>query len=226
MRKKINCCEDFFFHINNGFQGVFWWGHRCTQKHTHPHTSTHIHTILTLHHHANPACFTRQETEGLIVIPQGSADLSQICLCFAPHSTSFLYCLAPRNLKISHLLDLLEMWEICEWSPLPGGFLTHDTGKSKGKAEQRWRRRQKAEGFTLFQAPGGYKAKAVLILRENAGFGYCSVTVRHWRRSEENSWLSPWRKHVSLLERPELINKLCPVSSSLSHRRKSCLDLF
>lgn len=163
------------------------WGHKNTHIHTHTHTSTHIHTILTLHHHANPACFTRQETEGLIVIPQGSADLSQICLCFAPHSTSFLYCLAPRNLKISHLWDLLEMWEICEWSPLPGGFLTHDTGKSKGKAEQRWRRRQKAEGFTLFQAPWGYKAKAVLILRENARRSrvwlllcYCASLKAEW----------------------------------------------
>lgn len=137
------------------------------KAHRHTHTDS-LFSLLTLHHHANPACFTRQETERLIVIPQGSADLSQICLCLSPHSTSFLYCLAPRNQKISHLWDLLEMWEICEWSPLPRGFLTRAARKSEGKAEQRWRGRQKEEGFTLFCAPQGYKAKAVLILRENA----------------------------------------------------------
>lgn len=101
MRKKINCCEGFFFHINNGSQMMFCWTQIHTQK---PHVSSRIHadspfSLLTLHHHANPACFTRQETERLIVIPQGSPDLSQICLRLAPHSTSFLYCLAPRNLK-------------------------------------------------------------------------------------------------------------------------------
>lgn len=138
----------FFFFLVNGSQMMFWCG--LTQAHTNTCIHTHTHTqipsflsSLTLHHHANPACFTRQETERLIVIPQGSADLSQICLCLAPHSTSFPYCLAPRNQKISHLWDLLEMWEICEWSPPSGGFLTRAAGKSEGKAEQRWRRRQR-----------------------------------------------------------------------------------
>lgn len=150
---------------------MFW----CGQRHTKTHISSHIHpdslfSLLTLHHHANPACFTRQETEKLIVIPQGSADLSQIYLCYAPHSTSFLYCLPPRNLKITHLWDLLEMWDICEWSPLPGGFLSRTTGKSEGKTKQRWRGIQKEEAFTLLQAPEGYKA--VLILRENAKPGW------------------------------------------------------
>lgn len=42
-----------------------------------------------------------------------------------------------------------------------------------------------------------------------AGFS-CSVIMCHWRRTENSSWLYPWRKHVSLLERPELINKWCP----------------
>ncbi len=72
--------------------------HRYTHKHRHTHSCTHtdsLLSLLSLHHHANPACFTRQETERLIVIPQGSADLSQICLCLAPHSTSFLYCRLP-----------------------------------------------------------------------------------------------------------------------------------
>lgn len=55
---------------------------------------------------------------------------------------------------------------------------------------------------------------------------FCAVTLCHWRRAENSGWLSPWRKHVSLLERPELINKWCPVSSSLPHRKKSRLDLF
>lgn len=171
--KKINCCEDFFFFISimvpKWCFGADWDAH----KHIYPHRRTDsLFSLLTLHHHANPACFTRQETERLIVIPQGSADLSQICLCLAPHSTSFLYCLAPRNHKISHLWDLLEMWEICERSPLPGGFLARAAGKSDGKAEQRWRGRQKEEGFTLLRAPEGYKAKAVLILRENARPGW------------------------------------------------------
>lgn len=51
----------------------------CIHTHTHTHIPSFL-SSLTLHHHANPACFTRQETERLIVIPQGSADLSQICL--------------------------------------------------------------------------------------------------------------------------------------------------
>lgn len=59
-----------------------------------------------------------------------------------------------------------------------------------------------------------------------AGFAVRSVIMCHGRRTEESSRLSPWRKHVSLLERPELINKWWLVSSSLSHRGKSCLDLF
>jgi len=42
----------------------------------------------------------------------------------------------------------------------------------------------------------------------------------HWRQSEESSWQYPWRKHVSLLERPELINKWCPVSSSQSQKEE------
>lgn len=42
---------------------------------------------LARYRHANPACFTLRETERLIVIPRGSADLSQICLpAPAPHS--------------------------------------------------------------------------------------------------------------------------------------------
>lgn len=73
-----------------------------SHKHTQTLTSTltqipSFFPLLTLYHHANPACFTRQETERLIVIPRGSADLSQICLRPAPHSTSFPHCLAPRN---------------------------------------------------------------------------------------------------------------------------------
>lgn len=133
MRQQINCCEIFFVSVivPRWCFGV----EKDTLKHTHPHTFTLIplFSLLTLHHHANPACFTRQETEKLIVIPQVLADLSQICLCHAPHSTSFLYCLPPRNLKISHLWDLLEMWEICKWSLLPGEFLSRTAGKSKGK---------------------------------------------------------------------------------------------
>lgn len=82
-----------------------------TQAHTVYPTETQI-PLLALHRHANPACFT--QTERLIVIPQGSADLSQICMCLTPHSTSFLYCLALRNQNISHLWDLLEMWEGCD----------------------------------------------------------------------------------------------------------------
>lgn len=51
----------------------------------------------------------------------------------------------------------------------PGDSLARAAGKSEGKAEQRWEREtEEEEGFTLLRAPGGYKAKAVLILRENA----------------------------------------------------------
>lgn len=168
---------------------TFLCGHR--HKHIlyiHTYTQTDsLCSLLTLHHHANPACFTRQETERLIVIPQGSADLSQICLCLAPHFTSFLYCLAPRNPKISHLWDLLEMWEMCEWSPLPGGFLTRAAGKSEGKAEQRWRGRQKEEGFTMLPAPLGYEAKAVLILREIAWPSWVWVLLGYYV-SLEAAW--------------------------------------
>lgn len=48
----------------------------------------------------------------------------------------------------------------------PGGSLTQAAGSSAGRAEQRWRRRQREEGFTLFRAPEGYRAKAALILGE------------------------------------------------------------
>lgn len=139
-------------------------------SHTHTHTQTlSFLSSLILHHHANPACFTRQETERLIVIPQGSADLSQICRCLALHSSSFLHCLAPRNQKNLSSLgstgNVGNLW--VKPSPL-GDSLAELRESLKGKAEQRWWRRQKEEGFTLFRAPEGYKAKAVLILRENA----------------------------------------------------------
>lgn len=188
--ERLTAMKTSFFHISNGSQMMFCWTRIHTPK---THVPSRIHTaspfsLLTLHHHANPACFTRQETERLIVIPQGSADLSQICLCRAPHSTSFLYCLAPRNLKVSHLWDLLEMWEICERSPLPGGSLTRAAGKSEGKAEQRWRGRQKEEGFTLLRSPRGYKARAVLILRENARPGWVWLFLFSYYVSLRAEW--------------------------------------
>lgn len=99
----------------------FVWTHTHTlHQHTAPSSS-----LLTLHHHANPACFTRQETEKLIVIPQGSADLSQICLRSAPHFTSFPTCFGFQgSKKISHLRHRLQMREISGQSPVPEESLT------------------------------------------------------------------------------------------------------
>jgi len=54
--EEINCGERvLFFHIKNGFQTA------QTQTHTHTHSDS-LSSLLTLHHRANPACFTRQET--------------------------------------------------------------------------------------------------------------------------------------------------------------------
>lgn len=154
-----------FFFLVNGSQMMFWCG--LTRTRTRTLSLSFLSSLI--HHHANPACFTRQETERLIVIPQGSADLSQICLCLALHSSSFLYCLAPRNQKnLSTLGSAGNVGNLWVKPSPPGDSLPELRESLRGKAEQRWRRRQKEEGFTLFRAPEGYKAKAVLILRENA----------------------------------------------------------
>ena len=216
---------------------MLWCGRRLTRVQT--NTWIHMHARAdppssspSLHHHANPACFTRRETERLIVIPQGSADLSQICAAvLIPHHSfiSSFFFLAPRNQKISHLGDLLEMWEICEWSSLPGGFLTRAAGRVCGES---WAKmEQEKEGGRLYSCSEllrAAKPKWFWCWEEvpgRAGFS-CPAIKCHRRCTENSSRRYPWRMHVSLLERPELVNKWCPVSSSLPHRKESCLDLF
>lgn len=217
--KKINCCENPFLYQQ--------WFPNDVLVRTKTHTKTHTYTLIpfslfTLHHHANPACFTQQETEKLIVIPQGSADLSQICLSHAPHSTSFLYVLAPRNLKILHLWDLLEMWEVCEWSLSWGiPFLSCGTIWRENWAKME----RETERGRLYSAvsSSGLQSCSNIERKCLGKLGWVFAWMLYV--TEDSSWLSPWRKHVSLLERPDLINKWCPVSSSLSHRMRSCLEL-
>lgn len=141
----------------------FVWTHTHTlHQHTAPSSS-----LLTLHHHANPACFTRQETEKLIVIPQGSADLSQICLRSPPHFTSFQTCFgfqgSKKNLSSqASTANARNLWaKPCPWGiPHP-----RCEGIQEGMLNKRWRGRQSEDVSFLPRAPRGYKARVVPILK-------------------------------------------------------------
>lgn len=147
---------------------MFWFG--LTQAHT--DTCIHTHTDSLFPHSLFIIMLTllvlhgRRQRSSLLFHEGRLISAKSVCApLLIPHHSRIVW--LPGISEISHQPNLLEMWEICEQSPPPpGGSLTRAAGSSAGRAEQRWRRRQREEGFTLFRAPEGYRAKAALILGE------------------------------------------------------------
>ena len=169
----------FFFHINNGSQMMFWCGLT--------HTNTYIHADT---HTLNPSFLSslfiimltlrvslgRRQRGSLLFHKGRLISAKSVCASLLiPHHSCIVRLPGIRKSLISGI-DW-KCGKSASEAPSPGDSSPRAAGKVwRGKAEQRWRGRQKEEGFALLRAPEGYKAKAVLILRERrpgqAGFGF------------------------------------------------------
>lgn len=115
---------------------MFWFG--VPQAHIHSHRFHFLSSLFIIMLTVRVSRSRRRRDS--LSFHKGLADLIQSCGCLAPHSTLFLYFLAPRNQKISYLWDLLEMWNPWVKSSPQGDCLPWAAGKSE---EESWAKMEK-----------------------------------------------------------------------------------
>lgn len=194
MRQQINCCEDFLF-INNGSP--------CRQRLTKTNFLAHSSwfplflsslfiIMLTLR-----VSLGRRQRSSLLFHKGRQISAKSVCATLFTLHHSCIVCL-PGIWKSRISGICWKCGKSVSEAFSPGVSFPELRENPKAKLSKDGEGDRKTA-----RAPEGYKA--VLILRENAWPSrawFLLVVMCHWRQSEASSWLSPLRKHVSLLERP------------------------
>lgn len=145
---------------------MFWCGHRHKRTDTHTLIPSFLSSLFIIMLTLRVSLGRRQR--GSLLFHKGRLiSAKSVCASLLiPHHSCIVWLPGIRKSLISGIYQ--KCGKSASEALSLGDSLPELRGKSEGKAEQRWRERQKEEGFTLLRAPEGYKAKAVLILRENA----------------------------------------------------------